>query len=118
MNRFTARIGSPQTAALMAAALCLATPASAQSRGELLYITHCSSCHTAQMHWRDKKQVTDWASLRAQVRYWQAQATLAWNDEDITLVARYLNASYYRLPAAPKQLGQGMLLNHLGPGRS
>jgi hypothetical protein len=89
-----------------AGALCLATlvgaplVAHAQSRGELLYMTHCSACHSAQMHWREKKQVRDWPSLRAQVQFWQAQAVLGWNDEDIISVAQYLNQTYYRLPPA------------------
>lgn len=29
--------------------------AHAQSRGELLYATHCITCHTSEMHWRDKE---------------------------------------------------------------
>lgn len=72
--------------------------AQAPSRGELLYTTHCSECHSSQMHWREKKKVNDWPSLRAQVTFWQAQAQLGWGDEDITSVARYLNATFYRLP--------------------
>lgn len=68
------------------------------SRGELLYRTHCAACHSSQMHWREKKTVRDWPSLRAQVTFWQAQAVLGWGDDDITEVARYLNATFYRLP--------------------
>jgi mono/diheme cytochrome c family protein len=96
-------------AALLAALLCLplATQAQGQaqpqspSRGELLYRTHCAECHTSQMHWREKKTVRDWPSLRGQVTFWQAQAQLAWGEEDITAVARYLNDTYYRLPSSP-----------------
>ena len=69
--------------------------AQAQSRGELLYSTHCISCHTTEMHWRDKKQATDLASLRVQVRRWQNNAGLTWNDADIREVALYLNESIY-----------------------
>jgi mono/diheme cytochrome c family protein len=72
-------------------------PASA-ARGELLYTTNCIACHTAQVHWRDKRLVTDWASLTAQVNRWQANARLGWTSEEIVDVARYLNATYYRLP--------------------
>jgi len=80
--------------------LCSVAPggAWAQTRGELLYSTHCLACHTTQMHWREKKQVVDWPSLRAQVRRWQAADQLAWSDEDIDEVSRYLNALFYRLP--------------------
>ena len=69
------------------------------SRGQLLYVTHCIACHNAQIHWRDKRLVTDWASLRQQVRHWQAAAQLNWSDDDIDAVARYLNDSVYRVAA-------------------
>lgn len=86
--------------ALAASALLFVGSTSAQTtvptRGELLYETHCLACHTAQMHWRDKKAATDWQSLRAEVRRWQAAAQLQWGDEDITEVTRYLNQRYYR----------------------
>lgn len=68
----------------------------AQSRGELLYTTHCQQCHAAQVHWRAQRSVTDWASLRLQVGRWQANAGLNWSDDDVRAVARYLNALYYR----------------------
>jgi len=50
----------------VSALLCdvaLADPTHSLSRGELLYSTHCIACHTAQVHWRDKKQATDWELL-------------------------------------------------------
>ena len=68
------------------------------ARGELLYSTHCISCHTAQIHWRDRKSATDWSSLQAQVRRWQDNIGLAWSNDDIAQVARYLNALHYRYP--------------------
>ena len=70
----------------------------AQSRGELLYSTHCVTCHSSKMHWRDQRAATDWASLEFQVRRWQATAGLAWNDADIQAVTRYLNETIYRYP--------------------
>jgi mono/diheme cytochrome c family protein len=93
----------PALRAALAAAFvmaCIGTPAGAvaQSRGELLYGTHCLACHNTQMHWREKKRVVDWPSLRAQVRRWQAADQLAWSDEDIEHVAHYLNELFYRLP--------------------
>ena len=33
--------------------------AQAQSRSELLYSTHCISCHTSEIHWRDNKAATE-----------------------------------------------------------
>ena len=69
------------------------------TRGELLYSTHCIACHTAQVHWRNNKLVTDWTSLQSQVRRWQGVSKLAWSNEDIAQVARFLNARYYHFPA-------------------
>ncbi len=91
--RLRAPVRSLALAALLAAC---ATASWAQSRGELLYVTHCVACHSAQMHWRDKKQVVDWPSLQAQVRLWQATGALGWDDSDVEQVARYLNDTYYR----------------------
>jgi mono/diheme cytochrome c family protein len=88
--------------ALVVGMLALAPPANAQSRGELLYSTHCIACHTSKMHWRDNRQATDWNSLETQVRRWQATAMLQWNDADIRAVAGYLNQSYYRFPRRPR----------------
>ncbi len=73
-----------------------APPMRDPSRGELLYATHCIACHTADIHWRDKKLVVDRTSLRAQVRRWQALSGLGWDDDDVAQVSRYLDASHYR----------------------
>jgi mono/diheme cytochrome c family protein len=80
---------------VLACGFIAAPPAMAQSRGELLYTTHCNSCHTTQMHWRDNRSASNWASLKAQVRRWQDAASLGWSDSDILNVARYLNDSIY-----------------------
>lgn len=69
------------------------------TRGELLYSTHCIGCHSSQFHWRDKKLVENWVSLKSEVRRWQRTSGLGWSEEDVTDVARYLNALHYRLPA-------------------
>lgn len=76
-----------------------AEPKPDNSRGELLYSTHCVSCHTTEVHWRDKRLATDWASLRMQVLRWQGNTGLAWSDNDIVAVTRYLNDLYYHFPA-------------------
>jgi mono/diheme cytochrome c family protein len=78
----------------------------AAPRGALLYQTHCIACHDTQIHWRDRKAATDWASLSGQVRRWQANTGLQWTDEEIDEVVRYLNATIYRFPdRAPRQIG-------------
>ena len=73
---------------------------------ELLYSTHCIACHSREVHWRQKKLATDWASLIAQVRRWAGNAGLGWSDDEIADVAHYLNAVHYRF-AAPSVTGSG-----------
>ncbi len=82
-----------------------AQPLPVQSRGELLYSTHCISCHSKQMHWRSDKQAYDWGSLKFQVRRWQGNAGLQWTEADIAEVARYLNETIYRYPPPPDRVG-------------
>lgn len=89
---------------VLCGALMVAASARAQSRGELLYSTHCIACHTAQVHWRDQRVATDWASLKSQVRRWQGVASLAWNEDDVLEVTRHLNDSIYRFERAPGPL--------------
>jgi len=103
---------NPSKMALMTACLAAGAHAFAQapseadaSRGELLYSTHCVSCHTAQIHWRDNRLATDWTSLKAQVNRWQANAGLGWRDADIVAVARYLNELHYHFPQTGDQVG-------------
>ncbi|MEJ8826690.1 cytochrome C [Variovorax humicola] len=93
----------PLPACVLAASLLSGVSAGAQSRGELLYATHCIACHTTQVHWRERRLATDWNSLQAQVVRWQAAASLEWSDEDIVAVTRHLNESFYgfRSPSGP-----------------
>ena len=69
-----------------------------EARGEMLYSAHCRECHTAEVHWREKKRASDWSSLKAQVRRWQNNIGLGWDEDDIDSVARYLNSNHYRFP--------------------
>lgn len=86
-----------------------------QTRGELLYTTHCIACHTTEVHWREKALVTDWNSLIDQVRRWQSTIGLGWSDEDIMEVGRYLNAVYYHFPSARKgDLGKEKSIKSVG----
>lgn len=71
------------------------------SRGALLYDTHCIECHTAQVHWRDRQQVRDWATLKAEVWRWQAAARLGWTDAEVEAVTDHLNDTIYHF--APPQ---------------
>jgi len=85
-------------AAVSAAACATASAQSAPSRGELLYTTHCVACHNTQLHWRERRQATDWGTLKAQVRHWQARVLLNWDEPDVIEVTRHLNDTIYRFP--------------------
>jgi mono/diheme cytochrome c family protein len=80
-------------------ALACAQASLSETRGELLYDTHCVACHTAQIHWRNDRLAVDWDSLKFQVRRWQGNTGLAWSEADIIDVSRYLNETIYRYPA-------------------
>ena len=91
--------------------------AQVQSRGELLYSTHCISCHTSEIHWRDKKAAIDWASLKFQVRRWQGTTGLGWSEDDIDHVTRYLNESIYRYAPSGNSMTRRMPSNPGAPVR-
>ncbi len=67
-------------------------------RGAMLYENHCLECHTQQIHWREKKMVTDWKSLITEVDRWQDISGLEWGKSDIEAVSRYLNGKFYHYP--------------------
>jgi mono/diheme cytochrome c family protein len=101
-----ALITLPMLLALVCGGVEAQTPPSpTPTRAQLLYDTHCIACHSAQMHWRDKKLATDWPSLKALVRSWQATAGQFWSEADIVEVARYLNEAYYRFPQSSDVVG-------------
>ena len=70
------------TGLMVASAIWAQAPAAADAqpdasaRGALLYQTHCTACHTKEMHWRDNRKAVNWPSLKAEVRRWQANASL------------------------------------------
>ena len=75
------------------------------SRGELLYSTHCIACHTEQVHWREKKLVTDWPSLVAEVNRWQGIDKLGLPAEEFA--DRWNPASWPRLRARLEAVFRG-----------
>lgn len=101
----SASVSSLATLVLVGMASAQAPLGATGSRGQLLYGNHCIACHNTQMHWRDQKLATDWASLKVQVRRWQGAAQLNWSEDDIDDVARFLNESFYRFPQGGKVAG-------------
>jgi hypothetical protein len=67
-------------------------------RGGALYRDECNACHTAQVHWREKRLVRTWDDLLFQVSRWQRVGGLMWSREEIADTAAYLNAVFYDLP--------------------
>ena len=96
---------------LSLSALASGQAASDPTRAELLYDTHCTACHTMQVHWRDKRQAYDWDSLKFQVRRWQGNAGLAWTAADIAEVSAYLNETIYRYPQPADRIGKVLGMN-------
>ncbi len=93
------RIATAGVLLTLASGMGQAQSAVPASRGQLLYDNHCVACHDTQVHWRDRKVVTSWPTLVAQVRRWQAIEKLSWTDDEILQVARHLNATIYGYPA-------------------
>ena len=104
MTNFTNRLMALIVLAV-SSALSQAQVTPALTRGELLYTTHCISCHTTQMHWRNGRLATNWDSLKVQVRRWQGNAALQWGDADIDEVSRHLNDTIYRYPTPAHRVG-------------
>jgi len=67
-------------------------------RGGELYRAYCITCHTAQVHWREKSVVRSWNDLRYQVSRWQRISGQNWSREEIEDVAAYLNRLFYQAP--------------------
>jgi mono/diheme cytochrome c family protein len=89
---------------LALAAGCAAPPqqgstlAVSADRGGDLYQDYCNACHTAQVHWRDKRLVRTRDDLRYQIARWQRISGQNWSREEIDDVAAYLNREFYGLP--------------------
>lgn len=99
--------------ALALAAGC-AAPADKQAatdmlRGGDLYRTYCIACHTAQVHWREKRLVKSWDDLHFQVSRWQRVAGQNWSREEIDDVAAYLNRLFYDVPCPRTGCGSAAL---------
>jgi hypothetical protein len=74
-------------------------PPSVEPNGELIYRTYCIGCHTTEVHWREKRLATDWASLKFQVRRWLMNNGIGLGEDEVTALAGYLNRLYYNFPA-------------------
>jgi mono/diheme cytochrome c family protein len=74
------------------------TAAADLARGRTLYETTCEACHSANVHWRDKRIADTWPALLREVGKWQRNAGQRWGSAEINDVAAYLNDRFYHLP--------------------
>ena len=83
-----------------ALALALATmPAWGQepARGELLYATHCASCHSERLHHREKSKIRTLADLRDEVARWAPQTRHRFTLDEMEDVVQHLSRTHYKL---------------------
>ena len=83
--------------AVLSITLALSATAFAQSKAQSMHDTYCISCHGTEVYTRDTRLANDYASLREQVKRWQANVNLNWSDEDIDVVSQWLAERYYGL---------------------
>ena len=67
-----------------------------QSRGQMLYENHCTSCHESLVHIRAGQQARSLPQLRARVQGWAGHLHLQWSREEVEDVVTYLNEQYYQ----------------------
>src|SRR5579859_1827600 len=88
------------------------TTAANLARGRGLYQSACDVCHTQNIHWRDRRLVSSWATLVNEVTRWQRNAGQIWEDPDINDVAAYLNDRFYRLPCPGNECAEKTAAAH------
>jgi len=79
------------------------TAAADLTRGQTLYQTTCDGCHSANVHWRDKRIADSWPALLREVGKWQRNAGQRWGAAEINDVAAYLNDRFYHHPCPSTQ---------------
>ena len=72
-------------------------------RGRELYEQRCTGCHAESVHSRVKRVARDFGEVRAWVARWNETLALKWGGDEIEDVATFLNAAFYRYPAARTQ---------------
>ena len=66
-------------------------------RGQLLYESACTECHTQSVHSRQSRVAKTFEEVREFVARWSAASGLRWNEQQIHDVSVYLNQRYYNL---------------------
>jgi mono/diheme cytochrome c family protein len=79
------------------AGFSLSAQADMISDGKALHNENCLSCHQAEMYRRDNRKVKTLAYLGTSVENCNTQLGTGWFPEDVQAVAKYLNATYYKV---------------------
>jgi mono/diheme cytochrome c family protein len=66
-------------------------------RGELLYETHCMTCHREGLHDRKNSTVASYADLRFQVERWSKETGRRFTPAEREDLIEFLDATHYRL---------------------
>lgn len=66
-------------------------------RGQVLYETHCGTCHYPKLHTREKSVIKSYAALKEDVVKWAAQTPRRFTSEELDDIAEYLSQSHYRV---------------------
>jgi mono/diheme cytochrome c family protein len=66
-------------------------------RGQILHDTYCVFCHDSRVYTREDRLARDYREIRAQVRRWQQNIGLKWDDADIERVSDYIASKFYGL---------------------
>ena len=67
-------------------------------RGRALYEVRCIECHSQSVHHRTARAARDFTGVIDQVRRWDRNLGASWTADDISDVAVFLNAEYYKYP--------------------
>ena len=66
-------------------------------QGQLLYETHCGTCHYEKVHERKGTKIDTIAALKVEVAKWARQTSRSFTPAELDDIAEYLNQSHYRL---------------------
>lgn len=72
------------------------TEAAQLAYGHELHEEHCARCHEPEFYMKEDRKVQDRAKLDSMVRACDAQLGTSLFDEDMEILANYLDKKYYR----------------------
>ncbi|MCK5014419.1 MAG: hypothetical protein KAS66_11425, partial [Candidatus Omnitrophica bacterium] len=69
-----------------------------ETRGQMLYENHCTSCHESTVYIRTKRKATNYKEVGNWVNHFADWLNLGWGDVEKQEVMQYLNERYYKYP--------------------